>query len=382
MYYCDPPLHADPGFNIETASGFWLVTSDQCRSPGPGLYTSWQGVLAVCAGIQDAEPVFHKTLASALPSWYECCRMGQHTHPTDSLVSPSKQGPGAPNGQAAYSPGMAHVNTQYAIGADHNAAPTTPAAIGSGRPTPTTTLLGSPAQSHLAHSGAGGDLSFAVRGGEVVYSEIGSTFQHFEQVRLVHGSAELMGMHNYFKALFFASGMDEYNAEQMGRLHVESHSISAQFGQGSPGARDPVMPTPCPRDASIVAKPGPSNYGACPKPLNVSPAEKKQASLKRLVAIQESLQAASKPSPAEKKESSLKRLVAIQESLLQQTHNPQQLQQQQQQPAGVKEEKPVAVKRETPGTVQGKGKAKVNAGYKSGDFYTDDEEDFAHLLED
>jgi hypothetical protein len=109
-----------------------------------------------------------------------------------------------------------------------------------------------------------------------------------------------MGTHNYFKALFFASGMDEYNAEQMGRLHVESHSVSAQFGQGSPGARDPVTPTPRPRDASIVAKPGPSNYGARPKPLNVSPAEKKQASLKRLVAIQESLQAASKPSPAEK----------------------------------------------------------------------------------
>jgi hypothetical protein len=41
MYYCDPPLHVDPGFNIETASGFWLVTSDQCRSPGPGIYTSW-----------------------------------------------------------------------------------------------------------------------------------------------------------------------------------------------------------------------------------------------------------------------------------------------------------------------------------------------------
>jgi hypothetical protein len=118
-----------------------------------------------CAGIQNAQPVFHETIVLGLPSWHECYHVGQHAHPTDPLVSPLRQGPNVPDRQAAYPPGMAHNNAQYAIKANRDAAPTT-LAIGSGCPTPTT-LLGSPAQIHLAHGGAGHDLSFSVGSGKV-----------------------------------------------------------------------------------------------------------------------------------------------------------------------------------------------------------------------
>ncbi|KAJ7913426.1 hypothetical protein B0H13DRAFT_2326280 [Mycena leptocephala] len=414
MYYCDLPLHADVGFDMGTAKGFWMVTSNQCRSPGPGLYTSWRSTLAICAGIQDAEPVLHETVASALPSWYECCRMGQHAHPIDPMVvSPSRQGPGAP------SPGQAHSSTQYAIGADRAAAPTTPMATRT-----------APAAVSDAHLQAGSTLSFAVSGGEVVYSDIGPAFQHFERVRLTHGAAELMGTHNYFKALFFASGMDERNADQLGcnssreritniyewdarrttlastkrftmvngnimvygpyigRLHIGPRSVSAHssdFVQGSPVGREPVRPTPLPRDASAVVKPGPSSCVARPASLKVSPSAIKQASATRLRAIQESLDAQSKPSLPEKKRVSLARLVAIQGLLLERTQQQQQQKKaeaaKQEKPAVVKQEKPVVVKQETPGTVLGKGKAKVDGGYESDDFYVDDDDDFAYHVE-
>ncbi|KAJ7865976.1 hypothetical protein B0H13DRAFT_2352714 [Mycena leptocephala] len=359
MYYCDPPLHADVGFDMGTASRFWRVTSNQCHSPGPGLYTSWRSALAICAGIQDVEPVFHETVALALPSWYECCHMGQHAHPIDPMVvSPSRQSPGAP------SPGQAYSSTQYAIGADRAAAPTmpmatrtAPAAVESARPSPTTTLLGSPAQVSDADLQAGSALSFAVRGGEVVYSDIGPAIQHFEQVRSTHGAAELMGTHNYFKAFFFASGMDEANADQLGHLHIGLRSVSAHssdFVQGFPVGREPVTPTPLPRDASAVVKPGPSRVTS--RTVEAVPPEKKQALLARLVAIQGSLL---KRTQQQKKAKAAK----------------------QGKPAVLKQEKPVVVKQETPGTVLSKGKAKAEAGYEGDDFYVDDDDNFAHLVE-
>ncbi|KAJ7810664.1 hypothetical protein B0H13DRAFT_2384490 [Mycena leptocephala] len=263
-----------------------------------------------------------------------------------------------------------------------------PAAVESARPSPTTTLLGSPAQVSDADLQAGSALSFAMCGGKVVYSDIGPAFQHFEWVRSTHGSAELMGTHNYFKAFFFASGMDEANTDQLGRLHIGPRSVSAHssdFVQGSPVGREPVTPTPLPRDASAVVKPGPSSCVARPTSLKVSPSAMKQSSATRLRAIQESFHAPLKPPPPEKKQASLARLVAIQGSLLERMQQQQQQKKaeaaKQEKPAVLKQEKPVVVKQETPGTVLSKGKAKAEAGYESDDFYVDNDDNFAHLVE-
>ncbi|KAJ7852553.1 hypothetical protein B0H13DRAFT_2359455 [Mycena leptocephala] len=242
----------------------------------------------------------------------------------------------------------------------------------------------SPAQMADAHGQADG-LNYAVRGGKVVYSAIGLAFEHYERVRLTYGSAELMGTHNYFKAVFFASGLNERDAEKSSLIHAKPRSVSAHSAQSSPVGRDPVTPTPLPRDA---AKPGPSSSGARPTAVKLSATEKQQASAARLQAIQGSLQGQSKVSPTEKKQASLARLVAIQGSLLQRTQQQQQqkkvdaVQQKAAMPA--KQEKQVAVKQEMPGTsgkVLGKGKAKAETGYESDDFYTDDDDDFAHLVE-
>ncbi|KAJ7893239.1 hypothetical protein B0H13DRAFT_2339731 [Mycena leptocephala] len=319
MYYCNPPLHADVGFDMGTATGFWMVTNNECRSPGPGLYTSWASALAVCAGIESVEPVFHETVALALPSWYECCRLGEHAHPIDPLsVSPWKQGPGAPSGQA-------YSNTRHGIGINRDAAPPRqwppePWLLG------LRTLTLAPPQCSRADG-----LNYAVRGGEVVYSAIGPAFEHYE------------------RAVFFASGLNERDAEKSSRIHAKPRSVSAHSAQSSPVGRDPVTPTPLPRDA---AKPGPSS------------------SVARLQAIQGSLQGQSKVSPAEKKQASLARLVAIQ-GAAESSHASEAGE------AGGGKAGDARDERE----VLGKGKAKAGTGYESDDFYTDDDDDFAHLVE-
>ncbi|KAJ7027034.1 hypothetical protein C8F04DRAFT_1267472 [Mycena alexandri] len=40
-YYCHPIFHRDPISDVSSATGYWLVTSQEALAPGPGVYTSW-----------------------------------------------------------------------------------------------------------------------------------------------------------------------------------------------------------------------------------------------------------------------------------------------------------------------------------------------------
>ncbi|KAJ7027583.1 hypothetical protein C8F04DRAFT_1266816 [Mycena alexandri] len=174
-YYCYPPVHASFGWDETITPGVWLVTNPNCPSPGPGLYTSWHACAAVTDGMA-VTPTYYDRQEDSYAAWHVCCRLGKHDHPV------------------AWSPFKHRVKVE-------SPAP----------PTPTKKVPQhiSPASPSLAN------LHFAVRGGEVVYSDPQSALEHY--LRVAGGSAktELIATDNYYKAIFFARGAGESAAEQL-----------------------------------------------------------------------------------------------------------------------------------------------------------------------
>ncbi|KAJ7016932.1 hypothetical protein C8F04DRAFT_1280418, partial [Mycena alexandri] len=62
-YYCHPIFHRDPISDVSSATGYWLVTSQEALAPGPGVYTSWY--IHVSPG--TGRPVLPSAKASPAP---------------------------------------------------------------------------------------------------------------------------------------------------------------------------------------------------------------------------------------------------------------------------------------------------------------------------
>ncbi|KAJ7017227.1 hypothetical protein C8F04DRAFT_1279804 [Mycena alexandri] len=166
-YYCYPTIHRDPIWDPSTATGLWLVTSQDVLAPGPGVYTSWEACSAICEGVSGAGAVFYNTELDCYAAWHARCRLGEHAHPAEPQTP--RRGP------------------------DHLA---------------TDALIFK-------------DLHFAVRGGETIYSDLGAAVAHYQKVQSDGDKAELLATQNYMKALYFARGANEWTAE---RLALETSS--------------------------------------------------------------------------------------------------------------------------------------------------------------
>ncbi|KAJ7086906.1 hypothetical protein B0H15DRAFT_950415 [Mycena belliarum] len=259
LYYCDPPLHADPGYDPENSRGVWLAVSPETRSPGPGQYTSWESCRAATEGVRAAGGVFYRDPKAALPAWHTRCRLGLHAHPRDpeyvgisaTPTTPTRGPIGTDQGtrsldQAIASMGRPPNYRTLAAAADIRATPPgSPLRLSaSPRPTPSTPTTprrgggmpsvrldfsGAPKETEVAHAPGSPttpvslmppDMHFAVRGCGVVYTSLSSSLQNYQRAAEKYGDASLIATTNYYKAAFFATGMDEWNADQLGELEL------------------------------------------------------------------------------------------------------------------------------------------------------------------
>ncbi|KAJ7022498.1 hypothetical protein C8F04DRAFT_1272611 [Mycena alexandri] len=182
-----PTIHRDPIWDPSTATGLWLVTSQDVLAPGPGVYTSWEACSAICEGVSGAGAVFYNTELDCYAAWHARCRLGEHAHPAEPQTP--RRGP------------------------DHLA---------------TDALIFK-------------DLHFAVRGGETIYSDLGAAVAHYQKVQSDGDKAELLATQNYMKALYFARGANEWTAE---RLALETSSETRDRSVV------PRLAAPCPAPAA------------------------------------------------------------------------------------------------------------------------------------
>ncbi|KAJ7034812.1 hypothetical protein C8F04DRAFT_1259491 [Mycena alexandri] len=190
-YWCYPTLHSDPFWDLTSATGFWLVTHQDCRAPGPGNYTSWDACSAVCEGIDGAGATFYSTEEASYPAWHARCRRGEHAHPPE---------------------------------------PTTPVRKRAQAEAPPSSATASSAVPNFDH------LHFAVRGGEVIYSKLDRASEQYLRLADAGENVELLATHDYYKALFFARGDGEYEAEQ--------HAIAERAQPGNIALEAPSI-LPC-----------------------------------------------------------------------------------------------------------------------------------------
>ncbi|KAJ7034181.1 hypothetical protein C8F04DRAFT_1183467 [Mycena alexandri] len=192
-YYCYPTIHRDPIWDPSTATGLWLVTCPDALAPGPGVYTSWEACSAICEGVSGAGAVFYKTELDCYAAWHARCRLGEHAHPAEPQTP--RHGP------------------------DYLA---------------TDTLIFK-------------TLHFAVRGGEMIYSDLGAAVAHYQKVQNDGDNAELLATQNYMKALYFAWGANKWTAERLA-LETSSETQDRSVVPASPhpggGVAYPVSPAP------------------------------------------------------------------------------------------------------------------------------------------
>ncbi|KAJ7027676.1 hypothetical protein C8F04DRAFT_1189360 [Mycena alexandri] len=207
-YYCYPPVHASSGWDETITPGVWLVTDPNCPSPGPGLYTSWHACAAVTDGMAET-PTYYDRQEDSYAAWHVCCRLGEHNHPADPV---------------AWSPFKHRVKVE-------SPAPPTPTKVPQHI---------SPASPSLAN------LHFAVRGGEVIYSDPESALEH--HLRVAGGSAktEIIATDNYYKAIFFARGAGESAAEQLAlaRTNNTDPFVATKPGVPCGSITAPISPPP------------------------------------------------------------------------------------------------------------------------------------------
>ncbi|KAJ7027273.1 hypothetical protein C8F04DRAFT_1189709 [Mycena alexandri] len=227
-YYCHPIFHRDPISDVSSATGYWLVTSQEALAPGPGVYTSCscarlrEACSAVCEGVSGAGAVFFKSDLECYNAWHERCRLGEHNHPAE---------PQTPT----------RVRTQPAI---------------------TACIFET--------------LHFAVRGGETIYSDITSAFVHYQGVVDNGGNAELLATRSYMKAFYFAQGANEWTAE---RLALEATPETAN--------NLPPPSSPHPRGGIVYpVTPSTVDTGAGPSEAAAEEERKRAAKATRLAAIQ------------------------------------------------------------------------------------------------
>ncbi|KAJ7029131.1 hypothetical protein C8F04DRAFT_1265179 [Mycena alexandri] len=240
-FYCYPTFHNDPIWDASTATGLWLVTSQDALAPGPGVYSSWEVCSAVCEGVPGAGAVFYNTEADCYAAWHARCRLGEHDHPAEPQT-PSRR----------------------------TECPATDPFI-------------------LQH------LHFAVRGGETIYSDLGAALAHYQKVLNDGDKAELLATQRYMKALYFARGANEWTAERLaGEASPETRAESVVSALPHPvgGIAYPVSPTRAadphpagPTDKEIAR----ANRLTSADPHPAGPTDKEIARANRLASIQASV---------------------------------------------------------------------------------------------
>ncbi|KAJ7223800.1 hypothetical protein C8J57DRAFT_1535950 [Mycena rebaudengoi] len=91
-FYCTPPLHPDPGSQNVATGSFYLVISPQARTPGNGIYVSWDSAVAVTMGITGGPPKF-ATLPECYAPWRAQCEAGEHMHPVSPDILAAQKAP-------------------------------------------------------------------------------------------------------------------------------------------------------------------------------------------------------------------------------------------------------------------------------------------------
>ncbi|KAJ7285532.1 hypothetical protein C8J57DRAFT_1496275 [Mycena rebaudengoi] len=91
-FYRTPPLHPDPGSQNVATGSFYLVISPQARTPGNGIYVSWDSAVAVTMGITGGPPKF-ATLPECYAPWRAQCEAGEHMHPVSPDILAAQKAP-------------------------------------------------------------------------------------------------------------------------------------------------------------------------------------------------------------------------------------------------------------------------------------------------
>ncbi|KAJ7045998.1 hypothetical protein C8F04DRAFT_1248263 [Mycena alexandri] len=254
-YWCYPTLHSDPIWDSTSATGFWLVTHQDCRAPGPGNYTSWDACSAVCEGIDGAGATFYSTEEASYPAWHARCRRGEHAHPPE---------------------------------------PTTPVRKRAQAEAPPSSATASSAVPNFDH------LHFAVRGGEVIYSKLDRASEQYLRLADAGENVELLATHDYYKALFFARGDGEYEAEQ--------HAIAERAQPGNIALEAPSI-LPCGAVAYSVSPKSRARLPTAPEPLSA------QQTPTRIVTHPIDKKAAGQQTEQEREEASKRRLAVIEATM-------------------------------------------------------------------
>ncbi|KAJ7175603.1 hypothetical protein C8R46DRAFT_1214073 [Mycena filopes] len=248
-FYCYPELHSDPVWDPTTATGYWLVVSQDAHAPGPGIYTSWEACSSVCEGVNNAGAIFFDSQEGCYPAWHAHCRLGDHNHPAE---------PQTPNPRPAV---------------DFN-----------------------PESPHFR------DLHFAVRGGDVIYSGLESALLHYKR-SAESGPAELIATRSYLKAFFFARGADEYEAQQLA-------GVSLAPADGEEFSPPEVLPG---GDLAYGVSPRASrNAPSAPQQQEQQERQRSAASRARLAAIQAGVDARTRQDSQVQEKDARERLRVIQ----------------------------------------------------------------------
>ncbi|KAJ7034305.1 hypothetical protein C8F04DRAFT_1260067 [Mycena alexandri] len=249
-FYCKPKYHNDPVWDNMQPTGLWLVTSKDALEPGAGIYSSWDSCAAVCEGISGAGATFYKTEDECVAAWHAHCRLGKHNHPAE---------------------------------------PQTPTRARAQRSSTTSILLDS--------------LHFAVRGGEVIYSNLDAAFAHYRECIEDGRVAELLATRHYMKAIYFAQGANEWTAEKLleeGTDELATSSLVSPSPHPKGGVVYPVTPSgiyPLSPTHAVGATPS-SLYPLSPTHAVSEQKKKKDAArAARLAAIETALATNANPAP-------------------------------------------------------------------------------------
>ncbi|KAF8133487.1 hypothetical protein K438DRAFT_1787629 [Mycena galopus ATCC 62051] len=205
--YCDPPFHPDPGYNPAKARNiFYLCVNPNARSPGPGIYTSWESCRRVITGISGAGGVRYASQEECVLVWRVHC-IADHDHPP--IAFPATTEAPAPQ-PPAYTPAANTTATRDTSIAEALGFPDEAALLSAFEAVAISSDFRS--RSRSGPSPSGNTLFFAIRGGSVVHHDYHSASQQLAEMQRTDPSSILHSSPSHAYATFVAGGLSHEDA--------------------------------------------------------------------------------------------------------------------------------------------------------------------------
>ncbi|KAJ7217555.1 hypothetical protein C8J57DRAFT_1537686 [Mycena rebaudengoi] len=241
QYYCYPPLHPDSDYKPGTAKDFWLALNPDCRLPGTGVYTSWGSCQAAAEGVSGEGGVHYGSYAACIPPWQTWCRLGHHIHPIDpALLTPTSTAIRRAQTPNTFQ-GLAHTRPQTMSPSP---------AVHKHVRTPSATVIvkhdTAPLDRLPAYAIEDGDscelpvqwemiiefqvLHYTVQGSDLVTSDYRIAKATYQCRQEKHGAASMCTTTNLRKAILYAPGMSDEEAEILAGV-MEAEEVEKETQQ-------------------------------------------------------------------------------------------------------------------------------------------------------